>query len=80
MNRIEVGKLHYFHQSIHNEGQSFESMVKLLNSPTLRELKFKYVDFTNLLCQAVAKALQERSEITNMHFDGYCSFPGAEVP
>jgi hypothetical protein len=57
------------------EGQSFESMVKLLNSPTLRELKFKYVDFTNLLCQAVAKALQERSEITNMHFDGYCSFP-----
>jgi hypothetical protein len=60
------------------EGQALESMIKLLKSPTLQVLKFDYVDFTNTLSQAVAKALQERSEITNMHFDG-CSFPEGRI-
>jgi hypothetical protein len=56
------------------EGQSLESMIKLLQSPTLRGVTFECVDFTNTLCKAVAKALKERSEITDLHFIG-CSFP-----
>jgi hypothetical protein len=56
------------------EGQSLESMVKLLQSPTLREVVFMSVVFTSTLCQAVAKALKERSEITDLHFYR-CSFP-----
>jgi hypothetical protein len=56
------------------EGQSLESMVKLLRSPTLRKVEFAAVDFTNTLSRAVAKALEEKSEITILHFDG-CSFP-----
>jgi hypothetical protein len=62
------------------EGQSLESMIKLLKSPTLREVKFDFVDFTNTLSQAVAKVLKERSEITDLHFF-HCSFPegGAAV-
>ncbi len=49
-------------------------MVELLQLPTQRKFKFRFVAFTNTVCQAIAKALQERSEITNMHCDG-CSFP-----
>jgi hypothetical protein len=49
------------------EGQSLESMVKLLQSPTLRLVEFFNVVFTNTLSQAVAKALKERSEITDLH-------------
>jgi hypothetical protein len=56
------------------EGRSLENMVKLLQSPTLRNVTFGYVDFTNTLIQAVAKALEERSEITDLDFY-YCSFP-----
>jgi hypothetical protein len=56
------------------EGQSLESMVKLLQSPTLREVRFQSVAFTNTLSQAVAMALKERSEVTLLRFDG-CSFP-----
>jgi hypothetical protein len=51
------------------EGQSLESLVKLLKSPSLREVEFDYIDFTNTLCQVVA-----RSEITALRF-GKCSFP-----
>jgi hypothetical protein len=54
------------------DGQYLESMVKLLKS--LRKVKFEGVVFTNSLCQAVARALQERSEITQLHFQ-HCSFP-----
>jgi hypothetical protein len=64
---------HYYDQ-VPVEAQSLESMVKLLQSPSLREVKFKSVVFTNTLCQAVAKALKERSEITDLHFVK-CSFP-----
>jgi hypothetical protein len=57
------------------EGQSFESLVKLLQSPTLRKVQFDDVVFTNTLFQAVvAKVLKERSEITHLHFLR-CSFP-----
>jgi hypothetical protein len=56
------------------EGQSLESMVKLLKSPTIRNVEFADVVLTNALCQAVAKALKERSEITDLYFIG-CSFP-----
>jgi hypothetical protein len=56
------------------EGQSLESMIKLLQSLTLRLVRFADVDFTNTLCQAVAKALRERSEITEICFPN-CSFP-----
>jgi hypothetical protein len=56
------------------EGQSLESMVKLLQSPNLRKLEANCVDFTKTLSQAVAKALKERSEITDLHF-WRCSFP-----
>jgi hypothetical protein len=56
------------------EGQSLESMVKLLQSTSLRELEFGSTVFTNTLSKAVAKALKERSEITDLHFLG-CSFP-----
>jgi hypothetical protein len=56
------------------EGQSLESMVGLLQSPTLRKVEFESVEFTNTLSQAVAKALKERSEITDLHFLD-CSFP-----
>jgi hypothetical protein len=56
------------------EGQSLESMVKLLQSPSLREVKFAQVDFTNSLSHAVAMALQERSEITELNLMN-CSFP-----
>jgi hypothetical protein len=57
------------------EGQSLESMVKLLQSSTLRKVEFESIVFTNTLCQAVAKSLKERSEITDLHFHS-CSFPG----
>jgi hypothetical protein len=50
------------------EGHSFENMIKLLQSPSLREVEFESVDFTNTLCQAVVKALKERSEITRLRF------------
>jgi hypothetical protein len=62
------------------EGQSLESMIKLLQSPILRDVKFDFVDFTNTLSQAVAKVLEERSEITDLDFLR-CSFPegGAAV-
>jgi hypothetical protein len=56
------------------EAQSLESMVKLLQSPSLREVEFEYVVFTNTLCQAVANVLKERSEITRLCFLE-CSFP-----
>jgi hypothetical protein len=57
------------------EGQSLESMIKLLKSPSLREVTFVSVDFTNNLFQAVAaKVLKERSQITDLSFSG-CSFP-----
>jgi hypothetical protein len=56
------------------EGQSLESMVKLLQSPSLRNVYFELVAFTNTLSKAVAKALKERSEITDISFLS-CSFP-----
>jgi hypothetical protein len=56
------------------EGQSLDSMIELLQLPSLREVEFKSVSFTSTLCQAVAKALEERSEITDLRFI-YCSFP-----
>jgi hypothetical protein len=56
------------------EGQYLECTVKLLQSPTLRRVYFESVVFTNDLSQAVAKVLKERSQITDLHFDG-CSFP-----
>jgi hypothetical protein len=55
------------------EGQSLESMVQLLRSPTLRQVAFHHVSFSNTLSQAVAKALTERSEITYLTFYD-CSF------
>jgi hypothetical protein len=60
------------------EGQSLESLVKLLQSPVLREVAFESVDFTKTLSQlVVANVLTERSEITDLHFLG-CSFPEGE--
>jgi hypothetical protein len=56
------------------EGQSLESMLKLLQSPSLRDVEFVNVVFTNTLSQAIAKVLKERSEIANLHFH-ICSFP-----
>jgi hypothetical protein len=57
------------------EGQSLESMVKLFQSPVLRKVSFGSVDFTNTLSQAIAKALEERSEIASLVFWKTCSFP-----
>jgi hypothetical protein len=56
------------------EGQSLESMIELLQSPSLREVQFVSVDFTRTLSKAVAKALKERSKITDLRLL-YCSFP-----
>jgi hypothetical protein len=56
------------------EEQSLESMIELLQLPSLREVKFLSVVFTNTLCQAVAKALKERSGIIDLRFQG-CFFP-----
>jgi hypothetical protein len=56
------------------EEQSLESMIKLLQSPTLWEVAFIYVVFSNTLSQAVAKALKERSGISTLRFQ-QCSFP-----
>jgi hypothetical protein len=56
------------------EGQSLESMVQLLQSPILRKVDFTSLNFTNTLCQAVAKALRKWSKITDLGFSG-CSFP-----
>jgi hypothetical protein len=55
------------------EEQSVESMIKLLQSPILRKVQFFSVVFTNTLSQAVAKALEERSEITDLSFYS-CNF------
>jgi hypothetical protein len=55
------------------EGQSLESVVQLLQSPALRQVKFYSVSFSNSLHQVIAKALKDRSEITDLHFCG-CSF------
>jgi hypothetical protein len=49
-------------------------MVRLLQSPSLRKVRFKYAVCTNTICQAVAKALEERSEITELDFQT-SSFP-----
>jgi hypothetical protein len=54
------------------EAQSLESMVKLLQSPSLRDVEFESVVFTNTFSKAVAKALKDRSEITRLRFLG-CS-------
>jgi hypothetical protein len=65
---------HYVDQGP-EEGQSLESMVKLLQSPALQEVDFTSIAFTNKLSQAVAEALRERSGITNLSFLGCCYFP-----
>jgi hypothetical protein len=56
------------------EGQSLESMVKLLQSSILRKVHFDSVDFTITLSEAIAKALKERSKITDLIFWS-CPFP-----
>jgi hypothetical protein len=56
------------------EVQSLESMIKLLQSPSLRNVTFNFVDFTNALSKAVANALKIMSEITDLRFS-CCSFP-----
>jgi hypothetical protein len=56
------------------EEQSLESMVKLLQSPTLQQVLFESIAFTNTLSQAVAKALKEKSEITDLYLI-LCCFP-----
>jgi hypothetical protein len=58
------------------EGQPLESMIKLLQSPHLRKVRFQSVDFTNTLSKAVAKALAGKSEITDLSFNS-CSFAEA---
>jgi hypothetical protein len=60
------------------EERSLESMVKLLQSPSLRKVTFKTVVLTNILCQAIAEALKEWSEITDLYFMHRCSFPEGE--
>jgi hypothetical protein len=55
------------------DGQSLVSMVKLLQSPILRVVKFGHVSFSDSLSRAIAKALKERSEITDLDFSS-CSF------
>jgi hypothetical protein len=57
------------------DGQSHESMVKLLQSPVLRIVEFEDVSFSDSLSRAIAKALKERSEITHLDLSN-CSFPG----
>jgi hypothetical protein len=71
---LENIKLGQYDDEGPEEGQSFESMVKLLQSPILQLVKFESVAFTNTFSQAVAKALKERSEITDLRFL-FCSFP-----
>jgi hypothetical protein len=67
------------HNDDEEEAQSLESMVKLLQSPSLREIHFESFVFTNNLFQVVAKVLKERSEITDLRFY-HCSFPkGGDV-
>jgi hypothetical protein len=59
------------------EGPSLESMAELLQSPVLRQVAFESIEsvvFMNSLLQALAKALEERSEITDLNFFS-CSFP-----
>jgi hypothetical protein len=63
----------FIEQSL-DEGQYFENMVKLLQSPVLRVVEFVGVFFSDSLSQAIAEALKERSEITDLYFCG-CSFP-----
>jgi hypothetical protein len=58
------------------EVQALESMIKLLQAPHLRKVQFNSIDFTNTLSKAVAKALAEKSEITDLSFYS-CSFPEA---
>jgi hypothetical protein len=55
-------------------GQYLESIVKLLQSPTLRDVEFLSIVFSNTLSLAVAKALKEGSEITDLYFS-HCDFP-----
>jgi hypothetical protein len=57
-----------------DDGQPCESMIQLMSSSTLRQVKFEYIPFTKSLFQAIAKALKERSAITDLHFCS-CSFP-----
>jgi hypothetical protein len=71
---LENVSFEHFDDEGTEEGRSLESMVKLLQLPTLRDVTFGSVDFTNTLCQAVARALKERSEITDLNVYS-CSFP-----
>jgi hypothetical protein len=61
---LENVSFEHYDSDVPEEGQSLESMVKLLQSPALRRVYFESVAFTKTLSQAVAKALKER-----------CSFP-----
>jgi hypothetical protein len=72
-------EISFMHDDGHGqeEGQSLESMIKLLQSPILRKVTFENVEFTNTLSQAVAKALKERAEITHLRFLD-CCFPDGE--
>jgi hypothetical protein len=64
----------------HDDGQgpaeenSLESMIQLLQSPCLRRVCFDSVVFTNTFSQAVANALEQRTDITDLCFVR-CSFP-----
>jgi hypothetical protein len=55
------------------DGQSLENMVQLPQSPVLRVVKFDNVSFSDSLSRAIAKALKERSQITDLDFSS-CSF------
>jgi hypothetical protein len=54
---------------------NFEPLTELLRKPALRFVRFSDFYFTNALCHATAKALEEGSSVTDISFDYECSFP-----
>jgi hypothetical protein len=54
---------------------NLEPLTELLRAPALRIVDFDAFSFTNVICHAVANALEEGSSITDIAFDSACSFP-----
>jgi hypothetical protein len=52
-------------------------MYQATTITSLTKVTFKTVDFNSTFCQAVAKALKERSEITDL-ISHRCSLPEGE--
>jgi hypothetical protein len=55
---------------------NLEPLKELLRAPALRFVRFHAFHFTDEICHAIARVLEEGSSIIDIIFDSGCTFPG----